>query len=91
MEFAYDSINTLLKFIQSFLDHFFGGFMKRDKTFTFRITDNEREMINDLAIKLSRSRSDAVRWILHSYADRFDIHAGDVLLEDYWRNQRNIN
>ncbi len=65
--------------------------MKRDNTFTFRINADEREMIKGLAMKLSRSRSDAVRWILHSYADRFDIHAGDVLLEDYRRNQRNIN
>ena len=37
---------------------------KRPETFKFRLSDDERRAIADLAARLSRSQSDAVRFVV---------------------------
>ena len=38
--------------------------MERDIQFGFRVNDNERRAIADLAIRLQRSQSDAIRFVV---------------------------
>ncbi len=38
--------------------------MNRTESFVFRLTKQERQMIKTLAVKLQRSQSDAVRYVV---------------------------
>lgn len=38
--------------------------MRRDKLFTIRVNSEERRMISELAAKLQRSQSDAIRFVV---------------------------
>lgn len=39
--------------------------MNRDRRFTIMLTDEERELVDKLAVKLQRKPSDAVRRLIH--------------------------
>jgi hypothetical protein len=46
--------------------------MKRFDTFTFRVNKTERELLERLSLRLQRSQSDALRWLLREAVRELD-------------------
>lgn len=47
--------------------------MERWKNFTFRVTEQERKLITEIAAKLDRNDSDAVRYLIRQKARELGI------------------
>ena len=50
--------------------------MPRIDTFTFRVNDHERQLLERLATKLERTQSDVVRWLVRSAAEQLEVQDG---------------
>ena len=50
--------------------------MPRRDTFTFRVNEHERQLLELLATKLERTQSDGVRWLVRSSAEQLAVQAG---------------
>ena len=48
--------------------------MNRWKTFTFRVSPEERNMIFNLARQLQRTQSDAIRWLIREVTQELFNH-----------------
>jgi uncharacterized protein YcaQ len=51
--------------------------MRRKDTFTFRVNETERQVIEQIADKLERSQSDAVRWLIRESARQMGLEKND--------------
>ena len=60
----------------------------RDRRFTFLCTEEERQLLTDIAGYLQRSQGDSVRYLLRLFADDMMFRDMDGLSRPYenWRN-----
>ena len=49
----------------------------KNETFTFRISQDELEILGQIALKLGRTKSDTIRWLILGAAKRFNSTSSD--------------
>lgn len=52
--------------------------MARLETFTFRVDEEERFLLDALAENVSRTRSDALRWLIRRYFTESDLEINPI-------------
>ncbi|MCA9942032.1 MAG: hypothetical protein KC449_01055 [Anaerolineales bacterium] len=56
--------------------------MRRKETFTFRVNDRERQLIERLSNQLKRNQSDAVRFVVIEAAEALTSNAEQLVTHD---------